>query len=951
MAAQYLKKLMEGAGIPSKDRLAKKVLESWQEEDSSPGDFPGYRSVSIKIGNLERGDTTWWENRRPAADALAALLNTDWERLLADLGIRRRAQAHFSNDLPVLPPFDVEDEEPCNLMLLTIQGGGPFGETSTWSVYDEEPLSHDPLPLFPLRVLKRPTWITGEPGIGRSFLTEWLSAHLGFRVLEATSLSDIERDLRDSDVPTIVDLSGFNPISDGATAKRLSSKNQLVVLATFPFSDEGESSGDDNEERWQQAHLALRIDWRRRLLGWIENRLEGGALFDVKGLLEWLERVDPDSETFRTPADLLQLCARVFDRGLSDLKRKTTNRFEEEWLGSFLDREAKGNESPDVWLRTSGADAFVGLVCSRLGTLQIPWEGGLTRDQWAKLLPNKVVPSYSERDLEEALSEMVAADSADERRRLQDDVIEAAGTPGRASAIEHLRSIGLLTAVGPSSLDLKPNWVVRLIAKKYIRKVCGSDQPQTWGRWAVDIGRRRLVENVLQDMKHAEVEELVRKVVDSFDPADLGTAGAVEMMFAEVGRRLQDSWKPTSMDELHRLWNCQRSLLVDPLGEDLLVPITTSGWDTAYSEVAPWIATCWAWSIYASAPEDALDPRLRMFFPGWCSLEIDELAPLAHWSLGAPAWPSPSQYHGSRARTRAHRSVFQRLQRLAPHIIERVAGNSLPLDLPPVLIPTAILSAPARGWSIPTNFGHSLFGTVWMAQRLGELLEHQPPSVRQEVATALWSVLLAAKNGNVFDVLEILHPDPTSQKARPERYRELARLIADELSLDVFRASLDELDPQALLLNLAVIPDRLMPEVVQWALRQPDSQGAIQIVNNTANLNAIRDPDLVVLLARETPNFGWMAIRHLWKANPKRAMSETQTAYLKDPEGAVHWFSESSPEHFEPLLDLLESSEDTRLPSWCLRWLWRRIRTSGSLADRVFRLIAAARGTEQPGIQ
>lgn len=101
---------MKNAGIHSSiEALGKSLCERYPEFDSLKA-----RSVSVKLGRLNRGDTSWWLKRPEFVEKLTEFLHCAPQDLGLHLSSKTHSQYEFE-DFPELPPLDLSRDAPCEI--------------------------------------------------------------------------------------------------------------------------------------------------------------------------------------------------------------------------------------------------------------------------------------------------------------------------------------------------------------------------------------------------------------------------------------------------------------------------------------------------------------------------------------------------------------------------------------------------------------------------------------------------------------------------------------------------------------------------------------------------------------------------------------------------------------------------------------------------------------------
>ncbi len=644
------------------------LAQSLHRELSEPGNLQ-WRSLSAKIGLLDKGETAWWLKRAPLAQALARLLEVS----LADLGLEGRSRPHefVFREFPGLGALDLRQGAPyvvAHAVRVAPSDRSAGGEGLDRWLGDASGMDW--------RLPHEMDWLHVADDLERRLLVARLAAAGRHEVVSLHSLSEAVQRLRDPR-PLVACVEASDGHADLVALSRRPHAAGLLVVAPFMPATTGkplptlsylswerltargeqrrlldleaqDNAGDLCRWTWQ-----LQPDWRARLLRWIGDRLNRVAVdttsFDAGYLLDWLQRFDPEAQWLPATSDVLQI-AQVMHR----LSERRLPAPEERDAGHKLAQSLFGDMGP-----AAREVHLARLVAARWDCRDRPWQGPMPLPSWLALDHLGRAPP-GRADLEGS------AKAKSSSKRLVAALAEA-GDP------DALMATGLLRAAGAAGLDFTHGTLARLAVRDLLLQRMVDGPLAAWALDCYDAGRRPLVDAALDALPpHALQQVAARLRQEPQDPA-VGIA-ASEALFLAVGRRIADgqavpgSPLPIAAAVVGRLEWSDASDVATPWSrpcdgdEDRLL----------------WIAGCWAWSLLRPAP--ACVPA-GWQFPGWG----DALSDPPWWLMGM----TPPEADSGAAFTAWHRLL-------------RVADEWLKdLDQPPPLVPPllhmGLLSRAAHG--------------------------------------------------------------------------------------------------------------------------------------------------------------------------------------------------------------------------------------------------------------
>ncbi|TCJ14894.1 hypothetical protein EZJ19_08375 [Parasulfuritortus cantonensis] len=188
------------------------------------------RSLGNKLGELDRGTTTWWRNNPDKAKCLAELL----EITLEDLGLHEKAgnsDFHFL-EFPELPPLDLKRDDGWKIGVEELDPLQDVGSEG----FRKETLD-DWLGPYPAWIRHPPigfNWLKVSDDLSRQLLVQKLRASGRYEVVVAETLAAVAIRLKNSK-PIIVALEKDEGGDDLAALVERPEDAGILIIASFMF--------------------------------------------------------------------------------------------------------------------------------------------------------------------------------------------------------------------------------------------------------------------------------------------------------------------------------------------------------------------------------------------------------------------------------------------------------------------------------------------------------------------------------------------------------------------------------------------------------------------------------------------------------------------------------------------------------------------------------------------
>ena len=589
----------------SKDGLAKALIDG-------KGWSLNPRSLGTRIGQLDRGNVTWWLKNLDKAESLAQLLDIPLE----DLGVHGRAGKglfHFT-EFPEFPPLDLKREESWALaqeQLDPKQAHPEFGDSlddwfgnsliGSW----RSPHTMD--------------WLYIPDDLHRQFLSRRLSVAGRHEVVFVETLAEAASRLMNPK-PLIVSVSHDGGGNDLAALAGRPQDAGILVISPFMFPVREETSSAESfgwEQRYSSGLEGRKFDltatrsfrgavrrwtlnklpdWRERLLVWVEERLyreHPDTYFSAQGIGEWLNRFDPLAEWFNTTSDVMHLCR------LGHLASEKKFPAPDDFLAGDRLVESLFERHPSSRLLR-----IKQLAGARWVKSDLPWLGALPLEGWLSL------SSAGSEAVSRAELEVIASGrTAKERAETVDKVaiLLEAGNP------EALVSSGLLKESRRGHFDFQHRTLAGLLVRDRLMRQIAQESLASWATHCFDSGRRPLVDAALDVVPFEFLVEAASKL-EAEQPGSVALIGVSESLFKAIGMRIaKGELIPAA------LYVVARSVVEHlNLADDFELPSPWSRSIDSENGELEWISACWAWSLLSEARQEIPSNWL---FPGWsCSL-------------------------------------------------------------------------------------------------------------------------------------------------------------------------------------------------------------------------------------------------------------------------------------------------------------------------------------------
>ena len=761
------------SGYKSNDELARAILM----HSPDLGKTLQARSLGTKIGKLDKGETDWWAKNVETLTALTQLLGLTAN----DLGVHAAGESELRFafvGFPELPPLDFKRERPCELGFGAIDDDrkdlpGAFSEREL----DLEPwmAGRDRMDLR--RALHGITWLHIPKGCGLSILAAQLKARSAYEVMHVRSIAEASIRLQRPE-PFILVLS--EPL-DALDLRVLPYSDEAVTLVLSPFAmpereklspsdpmfdeelfirpeslqremtlSKPRSSNGPSVSRYRWM---LNLDWRTKLLLWVEGRCAKhglDTLYSAEDIGQWLDQFDPDQLLFRTPADVMAIC-RVFHHQ----SRRSRPDSADPSAGKKLQASLMGLDSRN-------ADAFNRLAVSLWYRPDLAWAVPLEWAVWRELSRPEVVDGDSAA-VGPGRSKRKSGKRAPNARLLELD-------------LDALQTSGMLTRVlghKTGDFSLGPQIFVDLLARDQTIVDIQSGNFERWGRVVFDPQRQHLVDAAISVVRTQDLFKVIRNIRDA-DPWSESAIGASETLFLELGGRIASGETlPLEMLCISEIV-LRRSVSLSDGAEFVLLSRPTKHLNDEYN-ILRLVQAGWGWSL-THRPEtvELSESTVPVLFPGWFSGEL--------LFLTVPNHPADGSFSRSGSPPRWRRFLDRGLE-----VLLRLPDASIALGSnvePPLMLVAALIDRRPVG----ANWWMAVGDHTWALRFVNDQLErHNRPEVR------------LATLGSILDF--IFAPQARSAKLSPWYVKFIL------LRSDVWLRPINNIDFQALISVLT--PNRI----------------------------------------------------------------------------------------------------------------------------------------------
>ncbi len=924
---------MADQGYQTFDQVAEKVLA----HDPPLAGVPKGRGLAAYLAKLNKGDDGWFRKHPRVAYALAELLELDVDDLLPPAA-KDQKQWRFQ-EFPHLPPLNLEREEPCSLATLSgrdddwIAGRGE--NPPNWLALASRVITTE-------QERPRAHWISAPPGSGKRLLARWVHARGNAVCLEVGTL----REAVGSALPgghgqwLIVVVAAADVASDRDALRALVQLGSITVLAPFEYPARGPTVNANQPGGFKQAHneaakdgwrlstLRMVSDWRSRLMIWVGKRIAGAgsSLFDASQMQKWLQAVDSAEVSMPTPGDVLPLCALAHQHGAPWFNRQTAEQISARLVDNLVDQLPEELDGR-LWLTASAGAVLSRLAEGRLSDLGNPVRGGSPAPVWAGYLPDSVLPGrLSEKEINAELASLRRL-KAPKRQQAEAALARRMSMPNPLEAVTLLRRAGVLRTDRTGGLAVFPRLsheaALRTAASDGVRALA----PKEWGRWSIEPERRQLLDDALDLLAAPELLTTTRAVLANYSGCQLGCVGAVESLFAAMGRRLCSGWRPED-DAIHgllqALWRQAESNRAARNNQPGTLRFPTTRVDGYWDPTEDFIANCWAWSIYSPRPESLHDADPPWLWPGWKQASLEELCGVSF------SHKSPS-ISGNRS---SDSPSIDRMFFMVDQLASRWEETKLPKKIPDLLALHVIVKAGEDKWDMDTIC--DVRWQRWHSWLLARCSSQLSPDVRQRIAN--WHLARLLKRAGDHSGRDLSHLQQSDES--------LYRFLLENSDWQEASKQLVQHSTDVLVRELPGLPEPLQELAIQHLIKRPDLDPGSLILrahHDYPPLSAALLGRLLMEITKVRDEYGWDVARSMYEVDVAEALKVAEQSWRRAPHSqqTMWWFVEAPNSMLirAPLIELLAKQPPDQRPWWARSFLSAMLHYAGERADELFRLL------------
>lgn len=580
------------------------------------------RSLSAKIGDLDRGEITWWINNPDKANALSDLL----ELSLAELRLLQKTNNHsfVFDDFPELPHLDLKRETPFELGNFTID---PIQKNPKDSFESEFDLSEWLKSSASFRSPYEISWLHINDELQRVLFSKHLDATARFNVIFVDKLQDAGEKLKEYK-PLIISVRYDGEEGDlSALAERPDGFGTLIIaphmLATRQeeagplegFSWESVTSNRTQKrlqqlsqsgqyadiKRWIWAPLS---GWKHSLINWVGARLiskEVDTLFSASEINDWINSFDANNVWFKESKDVMLLCNMAHNIG----ERKLPKPSDLEAGKKLVQAIFKQEKQTQIY-------AIKKIAESRWSNTEISWDGGLPLEEW-----NVLSPSDTTKLEQGDLLKIVHGKTLTERN----EALELLNQKRLSGSALELVDSGVIKEISTASFNFHSKTLANLMIRDLLmQNLINGDLSWAWS--CFDNQRRPLIDAVLNSASMDTLTFVAKKLTQA-SPDSVEDIGVSEALFIALGKRIVSN-------ELINPDLVFTNLAKKVVGRlELFYEEDIHSWDLSAplsrpidseSEKLAWINACWSWSL---VPNISMTMPPHWLFPGWAEIFPD----------------------------------------------------------------------------------------------------------------------------------------------------------------------------------------------------------------------------------------------------------------------------------------------------------------------------------------
>jgi len=647
--------------------------------------WPQDRSLAVKIGAIDRGEKQWWLSRPEQTQILAELLRLP----LSDLGLEfvpNKASFVFA-EFPELPALILGEELACPLSEIVDDRGEAQSDSLVgWLEENRQGIVRNPM--------AGTTWLEVTPGTGLSLLLARFSALCRFELIRVTHLHELGERMK-KPAPLVVAISEQPSPQDLIALATAHRDSAILVIAPFAFESNEEdtdfySSWELQEAKGAERAVMLLTDtrsfshmsklrirllktWQTRLLAWVEERLNAYGVdshFSAEGFKEWLEPFKGLHDAIHTPGDLLAICR--FCHRLPDTQLPRASNIQ---AGTAL-LQCLVSVNP-------GQVALARLLVARYYREgKTVWGQPMELSQWGVFCPE-----YPGDANQEELMLIARLPHLAEREQAVREL--RAAQDGRR--VSSLIDCGLLSEQPDGQFQLKPRFVIDLIARDHMLQAVTTEPVEAWAMLAYDPGRRPVIQTALACLSLEKLEPLATFLAQA-PTEDLHAISVSELLFHELAQRLRAGvvLEPVFAHvSRHVASKCGFKTLTRP--------------SSGLADKLEWLSACWSWSLAVPRPDAAW--FLPWMFPGW-----------AEHLIAAPPDDLPCAPD-------AGKFGYQSIEPAWSHLFEAAGRWVRTLDCLPVLTPDftwphLLLGAGLGRWPAQSDWWRQVLKYNWASEIL-----------------------------------------------------------------------------------------------------------------------------------------------------------------------------------------------------------------------------------------
>lgn len=538
------------------------------------------RSLGAKIGELNRGKSTWWIKREKETEALTKLLDIRPHAL----GLHQKTGRHIFplSAFPDFPPLNLMRENCWNIAAPTLVSDGGAQTNEGFTSRTKPTLDGWLSPqgaVLPNRG-KKIEWLYVPDITEYQLLSRKLEATERIQFASCTSLRELFGNriehLRNPQ-PLILAIDGKPQVDHLESLITYREGGPLLVISPSQLPDLwSREKGETDQPSEINGELLIKPtdvnvwawtllpDWRQQLLRWLEQRMRRLGIqtsFRSSTTQELLKKFDPSGKWFICVEDVLILCQAVNESRSEELHTTTGSNGDVRLLHYLL------------FNRDYSSLALIRpMIERRWKRWDLAWEGELDEKTWIDMA-----------------NDLCSFDTMLTQK---------------------------LIVKSKTGVDFERPTLIRLLLRSQLMAALEGSDLAAWAPACFDAQRRPLVDAALDSLDIEQLERVAIQLTEA--PVLTETIGAGEALFTAIGRRIireEDIGAKLPLLADHFL---RQMTWIDGLVYPCSRPLAS------VAQQLEWICVCWAWSLLPS-PSTNLPPN--WLFPGWNQVSLHTLPP------------------------------------------------------------------------------------------------------------------------------------------------------------------------------------------------------------------------------------------------------------------------------------------------------------------------------------